>query len=51
MAQTKPKSWLDEVKEDAERLTKRRLEDAGANTHAEKEAEINKVEEAETAKK
>lgn len=35
------KNWLDEVKADAEKLTKRRLADDGFDSHNEKESAIN----------
>ena len=37
-------NWLDEVKADAEKLTKRRLEDEGFDSHSEKEGAINETE-------
>ena len=38
---TEKHNWLDEVKADAEKATKRRLEDDGFDFHAEKEDAIN----------
>ena len=38
---TDKRNWLDEVKADAEKLTKRRLEDDGFESHVEKENAIN----------
>lgn len=46
------RSWLDEVKVDAEELTKRRLKDDGLEMHEEKEKAINDSEaKAEVVKK
>lgn len=38
------KNWLDQIKEDAERITKRRLEDDGFDSHQAKEDAINAAE-------
>ena len=38
------RSWLDEVKADAEKITKRRLADDGLEMHEEKEKAINEAE-------
>ena len=43
---TEPFAWLDEIKEDARKLTLRRLEDDGFDTHKAKEDELNGVVEA-----
>lgn len=46
---TERRNWLEQVKEDAEKLTLRRLQDDGFESHEEKENTIN-AEESETAK-
>lgn len=38
------RNYLEQIKEDAEKLTRRRLEDANFDFHEEKEREINDVE-------
>jgi hypothetical protein len=38
------KNWLEQVKEDAEKLTLRRLKDDGVDLHSEKEDAINAAE-------
>jgi hypothetical protein len=38
-------NWLEQVKKDAEELTKKRLKEDGVDTHAEREKEINAAEE------
>lgn len=37
-------NWLDQVKEDAEKITLRRLQDDGLDLHTEKETAINDAE-------
>jgi hypothetical protein len=38
------KNWLDQIKADAERITRRRLEDEGFDSHQDKEDALNAAE-------